>query len=84
MPKQAKAQAQHESAALLALVNRQDQERAEELFSRGEAAGAVAKLARILRRDPTDRPPPNACSLPWRCDRFSCQRGKRPTWAGPS
>jgi eukaryotic-like serine/threonine-protein kinase len=51
----AMAQAQRESAELLALVNRLDHERAEELFRSGDGAGAVAKLARLLRRDPSNR-----------------------------
>lgn len=52
---EAMSHAQHESAALLTLVNRLEQERAEELFRRGEAPGAVAQLARIVRRDPANR-----------------------------
>ncbi len=47
--------ARRRSAELLALVDRLDQERAEDLFQRNDGPGAAAQLARLLRRDPTDR-----------------------------
>ena len=47
--------ARRRSAELLALVDRLDQERAEDLFHREDGPGAAAQLARLLRRDPADR-----------------------------